>query len=609
MPLILVVEQEQRYVERISEALSSQGWQVEGVRDRATAVKHVADQAASLVVVNSEVPESGELIKTFSRSHGGPGTVVLIPENAADGASRLGADEVVKKPFTAQDIRQAVRRCLIGVPAPASAEEQAPIAVQTAVTDSASGAAEHRLTSEDIFGDVVSELEAALSLGTLGAAGSATAASPEVSEVAEPEPEVAKEPAAEAHGVAAEISDAVEAISLVPSEVADSAEDLSVGGAAADAVIADAPLEESPVEEAPVEKAAVEKAPVEKAAAEEAAVEVAVDEPEEVESTEDVEVVAAREEEVEEEPAVAVAAETAVEEAEVEVEEEPLPAVEEETEIEIEAEEEEEVEPEAVEDLETEAVEEEAEDEEPTEEPAEQLEEVVRLDPAAMLDARIRQAADEGTRLAAAQPSSVSDAGDSARTTDDLLRRALMGLDQPDDALAVESQARATPEEVDQLVSTVVPVEEAVEEEIAPADEGAGEDEEARHEEIEGVLEVVEGTRQEGSEYGTRLKLIWAVIIIVVLILLGFIFSRSAGGESSPADASPQAAIEAPATPVAGEAEPNTSESSQQSGDVSGAQEGADSEEDLRRELEAQRRQLQEEISKSRSSSDGADGR
>ena len=114
MPLILVVEQEQRYVERISEALSAHGWEVEGVASRELAQQAVADRSVSVVIVNSEVPESGELILSFSRRFGGPGTVVLIPENGDAGVGKLGADEVLQKPFTDQDIRQAVRRCVIG---------------------------------------------------------------------------------------------------------------------------------------------------------------------------------------------------------------------------------------------------------------------------------------------------------------------------------------------------------------------------------------------------------------------------------------------------------------------------------------------------------------
>ena len=109
-----------------------------------------------------------------------------------------------------------------------------------------------------------------------------------------------------------------------------------------------------------------------------------------------------------------------------------------------------------------------------------------------------------------------------------MLRRALMGLDQPDEAVATQPRAEATPQEVDELVSKVVPVEEEPFEEGAVDGEavesaagavGVGVAEAAPYDADLDRAEVVDDGRfgDEEDERRTRLKLIWAVIIIVVL--------------------------------------------------------------------------------------------
>ncbi len=186
MPLILVVEKEKRYVERIEQALSPQGWEILGVEDRAAAMARAAEADVAVLVVNAEVAEASELVASFGRSNGGPGAVVLVPENSDDGGSGLGADEVLQKPFTDQDISLAVRRCTSAAQ-PESTEESAVDEVM--------------LTSEDIFGDVVLELESAFSLATGEGAGedeqvasaAAPAGEPTEVEAAADEEEIAEE--------------------------------------------------------------------------------------------------------------------------------------------------------------------------------------------------------------------------------------------------------------------------------------------------------------------------------------------------------------------------------------------------------------------------------
>ena len=144
MPSILVVEQEERYVERINGALSAEGWRVRVVPRADQAIQAAASEAPDLVMVSAEIPGADTLASSFSRSAGGPGVVGLLSE---EGSGAIEADDLLAKPFTDEQLRSAARRALNARrPAP-------PIA--------ASGA-EHKLTSQDIFGDVLAEVEGGL---------------------------------------------------------------------------------------------------------------------------------------------------------------------------------------------------------------------------------------------------------------------------------------------------------------------------------------------------------------------------------------------------------------------------------------------------------------
>ena len=577
MPMILVIEQEQRYVERISAALSSQGWQVEGVQDRATAVQHITDQPASLVVVNSEVPESNELIKLFSRRFGGPGAVALIPENAPESSDGFGADEVLQKPFSDQDIRQAVRRCLVG----ASGADREVVVAPAGADTSSQGAAEDglRLTSEDIFGDVVSELESALSAGTLDERATPEDDVPtpdaegETSD-AEAVAEAATE-AAEADGESLEIdlTAAMGGPAAEPAEPAEPADDAAVEATAGPEV---APAEPPPVVDEPAAPDAtarpgrVDDEVTIGAQASEAG--AAVPEPEIGE--------AARRETTAQEPATE---EPETDEAEVEV-----------------------AASDGAEQVGTTA----------PEKPEGVPPKKAPVDPAAVLDARIREAAAEGTRLAAVQGACDGARDeDAARATDDLLRRALMGLDDPQPEAA--AAAEETESEVERLVSSVVPRDE---EDRDAGGEPAGTDdagdgaaarsragaaaepgptvtaESAEEPDLgEEPGADIEGVGSAPDERQTRLRLIWAIAIVVVLILLGFLLLGSAtrgAADRTPAESGtsvPSGDARAPEGSGAGAAGRAVSPA------------GGD---ELRRELETQRRELQEEIAKGRASED-----
>ncbi|HKV10817.1 MAG TPA: hypothetical protein VJ725_21930, partial [Thermoanaerobaculia bacterium] len=141
MPSILVVEQEPRYVERINSALRAEGWSVRVVSEADQALLWAASETPDLVLLSVGTPGIESLWRSFSRSAGGPGVLGLVAEGQAPPRE---ADGVVAKPFSDQDLVLAARRALL-------ARRQAPVA--------APAAQEHKLTSADIFGDVLAEVE------------------------------------------------------------------------------------------------------------------------------------------------------------------------------------------------------------------------------------------------------------------------------------------------------------------------------------------------------------------------------------------------------------------------------------------------------------------
>jgi TonB family protein len=145
MPWILVAESEGRYAERVRDALAADGWQVETVPSVAAALAAAAARAPEIVIASAELSGARDLLGRFARHAGGSGAVALLPElGGADEVARA-ADEALAKPFTEQQLRLAVRRL--------ATAGRAPKAAPPAAADSG-----ERLTSQDLFGDVLAEM-------------------------------------------------------------------------------------------------------------------------------------------------------------------------------------------------------------------------------------------------------------------------------------------------------------------------------------------------------------------------------------------------------------------------------------------------------------------
>ena len=78
---VLVITPEADTSDLARRALEANGWWVTAVEDRETALRSASDQAPQLVVIDAEVTAAGELVKIFASRHGGPGALVLAPEN------------------------------------------------------------------------------------------------------------------------------------------------------------------------------------------------------------------------------------------------------------------------------------------------------------------------------------------------------------------------------------------------------------------------------------------------------------------------------------------------------------------------------------------------
>jgi TonB family protein len=185
MASILVVGQEQRSLERFHRVLSAEGWRVRIAQGRAQALQAAALERPDLVLTGAEMPGAEELASAFRRSAGGPGIVVVMSEvGSPTGAAVLG-DDRLRSPFGDEDLVAAVRRML------AAQRDRTGPQAQGAPPPTV------RLTSQEIFGDVLAEVEGQfVQPGTAAGAASPAAASPQPSAPSQAPPGAARSPAA-----------------------------------------------------------------------------------------------------------------------------------------------------------------------------------------------------------------------------------------------------------------------------------------------------------------------------------------------------------------------------------------------------------------------------
>src|SRR5579864_7852127 len=185
MASILVVGQEQRSLERFHRVLSAEGWRVRIAQGRAQALQAAALEPPDLVLTGAEMPGAEELASAFRRSAGGPGIVVVMSDVGSPTGPAVLGDDRLRSPFGDEDLVAAVRRML------AAQRDRSGPQAQGAPPPTV------RLTSQEIFGDVLAEVEGQfVQPGTAGGATGAAAASSQPPAAAQAPPGAAPPPAA-----------------------------------------------------------------------------------------------------------------------------------------------------------------------------------------------------------------------------------------------------------------------------------------------------------------------------------------------------------------------------------------------------------------------------
>ncbi len=143
--LLVIGSAEER--ERIRATLGERGLWVTAVEDRRGALRAAADQAPDLVLVSSEVAGASEIVKSFGTRNGGPGALLMAPPDRTEEAFVIyeaGADRILSLPVRSRDLVDAVEQALA---APRDVFSPVPAAHGK------------KFTAEEIFGDVLAEVE------------------------------------------------------------------------------------------------------------------------------------------------------------------------------------------------------------------------------------------------------------------------------------------------------------------------------------------------------------------------------------------------------------------------------------------------------------------
>ncbi|HEX9801331.1 MAG TPA: TonB family protein [Thermoanaerobaculia bacterium] len=143
MSWIVVLESKGRPSDSVREILAEDGWLVDAVPTVEKAAAAIAERSPQLVIANIEVAGSERLLAEQSRARGGPGSLALVAAGSRN-AGAEAADEQLRRPFTDHDLRATVRN----MATPGRAPKSPPPAADG-----------ERLTSKDLFGDLLAEVE------------------------------------------------------------------------------------------------------------------------------------------------------------------------------------------------------------------------------------------------------------------------------------------------------------------------------------------------------------------------------------------------------------------------------------------------------------------
>jgi TonB family protein len=151
MSLILLVEHDGPMAEQVRRALNAEGRRVEVVPEAAAGRRYAAQNAPQLVLVG-QVEGASELVVELASASGGPGALALVAEG---GEAPPRADGSLELPCSDEQLRVSVRSCLAKLNAQAA---------RSAAAEAASAGAQ--LTSKELFGDVLEEVEREVAAGS-----------------------------------------------------------------------------------------------------------------------------------------------------------------------------------------------------------------------------------------------------------------------------------------------------------------------------------------------------------------------------------------------------------------------------------------------------------
>ncbi len=145
---ILVVEYEPRYTDRVRQALSGQPLNVAFAKDGEEAIRAIDAQQPTLIVMTAVVPKisASELIRMIRARAGMQSTPILLTvsgysgKNPQQDALKVGASDILPKPYTEADLLARVRQ-MLGIGGAAIAATPAPAP----------------MTSAEIFGDLLAD--------------------------------------------------------------------------------------------------------------------------------------------------------------------------------------------------------------------------------------------------------------------------------------------------------------------------------------------------------------------------------------------------------------------------------------------------------------------
>ena len=164
---ILVIEYEPRYVEHLREALAGPDFHLEIAGNLDDAVNLCASFEPAVVIINSVLPDLNieDAITQLRARAGLRATPFLIlmsgyrGETPKEDAVQYGAQDILERPFGADALRERVEELIRITPDPAATQAIPQEMLETLRRSAGLSDREAPVTSDDLFGDILSDME------------------------------------------------------------------------------------------------------------------------------------------------------------------------------------------------------------------------------------------------------------------------------------------------------------------------------------------------------------------------------------------------------------------------------------------------------------------